>query len=191
MAYQPNIPLATDLISNSQGDLQGNFQAIGSAFNNTGTGFNQVTFEQATLPGAPAAGKGIEFSKLGSADTVLFGADVIPWFINNIGSYPLMPDLLKNGATNDYSFKMGPIQVNCGWITQLNATSTYTITYKTAFSAAVLFKSFQTTNTNPWSNSARMTAVGGAGDLTGCNVVFQFNTTAGVGNYIYYLAIGY
>lgn len=191
MAYQPNIPLGTDLISNSQGDIQGNFQAIGTAFNNTGTGFNQITFQGATAPGAPGVGSGIEFAKLGSADTVLFAANIIPWFINAAGSYPLMPDLLKNVATNDYSFKIGPILINCGWKTQLTGVNSYAITYKTAFSTAVLYKGIQPTNINSWSNGSSVSATGGPADLAGFTAGFQLNTTAGAGSYIYYLAIGY
>jgi hypothetical protein len=52
MTYQANIPLPTDLISNSQSDILNNFQAIGTTyptdhvnFNASGAGFHQkVTF---------------------------------------------------------------------------------------------------------------------------------------------------
>lgn len=42
MAYQANIPLATDQLSQSQGDIQGNFQAIGTWVPVDHTDFNSA-----------------------------------------------------------------------------------------------------------------------------------------------------
>lgn len=52
MAFQPNIPASTDKFSQSQAEIQGNFQAIGTLLNPTG---GEVTFpvqvaDQATSP---------------------------------------------------------------------------------------------------------------------------------------------
>ncbi len=53
MAYKRNIPLATDLISNSQSDLETNFQTIDSGSTGTGPGFarNHVTMTDGTNGG--------------------------------------------------------------------------------------------------------------------------------------------
>lgn len=53
MAYIRNIPQPTDIISNSQGQLLGNFQAIDSGTTQTGIGFsrNHVTMTDATNGG--------------------------------------------------------------------------------------------------------------------------------------------
>lgn len=53
MAYNRNIPAATDLISNSQSQIQGNFQALDSGTTGTGVGFsrNHVTITDATNGG--------------------------------------------------------------------------------------------------------------------------------------------
>lgn len=46
MAYQPTIPLATDRLSQSQGDIQGNFVAISSWVNTDHVDFNTVNAGQ-------------------------------------------------------------------------------------------------------------------------------------------------
>jgi hypothetical protein len=53
MAYNPNIPQPTNLISNSQGDILGNFTAIDSGATGTGIGFsrNHVTMTDGTNGG--------------------------------------------------------------------------------------------------------------------------------------------
>lgn len=53
MSYNNQIPRATDLISNSQGQIQGNFVAIDSGTTQTGTGFarNHVTMTDGTNGG--------------------------------------------------------------------------------------------------------------------------------------------
>lgn len=53
MAYIRNIPAATDLISNSQPQIQGNFNIIDSGTTGTGTGFsrNHITLTDATNGG--------------------------------------------------------------------------------------------------------------------------------------------
>lgn len=53
MSYNRNIPAATDLISNSQSQIQGNFQTIDSGTTGTGVGFarNHVTMTDGTNGG--------------------------------------------------------------------------------------------------------------------------------------------
>jgi hypothetical protein len=53
MAYNNNIPLSTDLISTSQGQILGNFAAIDSGTTGTGIGFsrNHITMTDATNGG--------------------------------------------------------------------------------------------------------------------------------------------
>lgn len=53
MAYNRSIPQATDLISNSQSQILGNFQAIDSGTTGTGAGFsrNHITMTDATNGG--------------------------------------------------------------------------------------------------------------------------------------------
>lgn len=53
MAYNRNIPASTDLISNSQPQIQANFQAIDSGVTGTGVGFsrNHITITDATNGG--------------------------------------------------------------------------------------------------------------------------------------------
>ena len=53
MAYNRNIPASTDLISNSQSQIQGNFQTIDSGTTGTGVGVsrNHVTMTDATNGG--------------------------------------------------------------------------------------------------------------------------------------------
>lgn len=51
MAYKPNIPAATDKLSVSQGDIQGNFQAIDDGNNNVGFAFDHVGLTQVSNVG--------------------------------------------------------------------------------------------------------------------------------------------
>lgn len=184
MAYQPNIPQAANLISNSQGDILGNFTALGTALNYTAGGFNQVPFHTATAP-AIGAEVGIEFAKLGSTGSVLFAAAAIPWFVNAVSSYPLMADLIKAGATADYTFHIGEMIVNCGY-TPLAVANSYTMTFKTPYVAAnrVLFVTSQPIGVQTNAN-------GYATNFTNATITVNFAVNTGPGQNLYYLTIGY
>ena len=104
MAYKPNIPAATDKLSTSQADLQGNFQAIDDGNDNAGfaknhVGLNQVSnvgkhkeidvIAQGSDPTVEAATEGVIYNKQytgGGSPTNFYEL----WYVNNSrGGYPI------------------------------------------------------------------------------------------------------
>lgn len=96
MTYQSNIPLPTDLISVSQGDLKNNFTSLQNTYNVDHFGFNpeanigfhkHVTLpDQTSAAPAPAAGFGAEYAKTVNSETYPF------WRRDGLTTdYPMMP----------------------------------------------------------------------------------------------------
>lgn len=88
MAYQPNIPQATDQLSKSQGDLLGNFQSIQTTFDFDHVDFNAAgngSHNKVTLPiQAPAPAFILPTLGLYASNFVTTGTNEI-FFSNNAG----------------------------------------------------------------------------------------------------------
>jgi|SRR5665213_1496346 len=192
MVYNPNIPQPSDNLSVSQGDILGNFTALNTLFN----GFNQITFNTTSAPSAPSDPVSILHTAASGSSSVLFNGKPVPFFINSVGDYPIMPDLkltstAPGGGYNQidcYSFKIGPVLVNFGRTLQANSKTSYPFTFQTAFSTSVLYRGLVADSINQLSNSYHITATN---SLSAITAVFTSGTSAGANSYLYFLAIGY
>lgn len=184
--YNPNIPQASDLVSNSQGQLLTNFSQLNTQFGvdhsafeaggSNGTGFhNQVTFPTAVVA-APTGVVGIIHDVIAGAGTISFAGKPIPYFANSVGDFPIMPDI-KKGTGNDYSFQIGKLIVNFG--SNVTAGTSATVVFNQPF-----------TNDN---YSVSLTANGISSLLFVTNpITTQLTIRATNGNInCYYIAIGY
>lgn len=125
MSYNPAIPLATDLISDSQADIYNNFQAISTwvqvdhvNFGNPTQGEHlQVTFASKNTPSAPTDPISVLYT--GNSAGVAW-----PFFRNATAIYNILPDPTHTSSdtTENYSFAIGKIKVSYGTIT-LSSTS--------------------------------------------------------------------
>lgn len=145
MVYQQNIPGPTDLISDSQGDLQGNFQAIKAAFD-----INHVTFDasgqgkhkfvempnQGIAPAGNPSGAANEFT-LFSQQTSVGNIQQLWYKRNNEASSYQLTSTNPNPITNGHSFLPGGLLIQWGQVVGApSLTDPVTITYPTSFSAA-------------------------------------------------------
>jgi hypothetical protein len=146
MAYQPNIPLLGDLISNSQGDLNGNFQAIDAGTTATGLGFSRNHISMTT------AGTGGEHYRIDFPD-----ASLVPAPAGTESSiYPALVDakqeLKFKNATNDIKITNsllaaasgqgmlpGGLQIRIGHQNITCNNTNQDATYSLPFPAATLF----------------------------------------------------
>lgn len=148
MTFQPNIPLATDLISSSQDDIKQNFQALNTSwdvnhvgFNSVGAGkHNFVEMPNQTTPGpAGAAGQFVIYSLDDSGQSEL-------WYRRNneATEYQLTgknPSITTAGNTFGYTFLPGGLLIQ--WkICSTNDTGAFgkndgaAITFPIAFSSS-------------------------------------------------------
>ena len=142
MAYKPNIPAATDKLSVSQADLQGNFQAIddGNATPGVGFAFDHVTLTAvsdvgkhkkitfpalsgATLTAAQAATTGNEL-RLYNNSAVLY--------LNNSSGDNFNVTGATNSQANGFMYTWSGHVIRWG---ELTATGTTTVSFPTAFGA--------------------------------------------------------
>lgn len=133
MAYIRNIPLSTDLIANSQPQLNGNFLAIDSGTTGTGIGFsrNHVTITDATNGGLHNR---VDYF-VSVSDPTLSGfiSSLYPKAVNAISEL-----FYKNGtrttqltgpislATSGYSFLPGGLLIKWGSFSGSSGNNTFT-----------------------------------------------------------------
>ncbi len=195
MAYQPNIPLATDLISNSQGDLQGNFQAIDTGTTATGLGFSRNHISMTT------AGTGGEHYRIDFPD-----APAVP--VPGVGStessiYPALiaakQELKFKNATNDIQITNsllttasgqgmlpGGLQIRIGHVNLLCNNTNRDVTYTLPFPVATLFAVAV-----PDSSNIQNVIQFQLGSSDATKAVFGCNQPGSPNISITYLAIGY
>jgi hypothetical protein len=139
MAYLPNIPAAADQISTSQGQIQGNFQSIGTVFDQNHADFNA---------GAGTAGQHTFVQLQPQAPTPAFAG--IPGFWSSTAAGN--PIMAHNAAGNDFDittlvnsivtgdYGQGSLTLPCGLIMkfgkqQASGTGIDSINFTNAFSA--------------------------------------------------------
>jgi len=142
MAYKPNIPAATDKLSVSQGDIQGNFGAIDDGNATPGIGFafdhvtlaavsnvgkhKKVTFPSlsgATLTAAEAATSGNELRIYNNSGAI---------YLNNNSADNFNVTGATNSQTNGFMYTWSGHVIRWG---ELTATGTTTVSFPTAFGA--------------------------------------------------------
>jgi hypothetical protein len=145
MSYNRNIPLSTDLISNSQPSILGNFQAIDSGTTGTGIGFarNHVTMTDATNGGLHNR---IDFYQALTSPTITgFVASEYPKTVTNIELFyknttqdmQITNSLLT--ASSGQGMLPGGLQIRTGIVSGMSANnSAQTITYGLAFPTATI-----------------------------------------------------
>jgi hypothetical protein len=193
--YLNNIPQASDRLSVSQGQFLVNFGQLNTQFgidhvpfNNSGSngsGFHkQVTFT-APVAAAGTGTIGIEHTQNGTG--IQFNGNPIPFFSNSVGDYPMIPDL-KKAAGNDWSFKIGPIIFNMGFISVSAGTfstkGTGTATYQTGFGTTTL-----SATCSQYGTGINNGYTIGSNNNTSMTVTSVLNNQPAFT--VYYLAIGY
>lgn len=158
MAYKPNIPAATDKLSVSQSDLQGNFQAIddGTASPGVGYGYDHITLAAASDVGKHKKVTFVEQSAaptITSTDSALYTLDGGSgfshlYFANSSASYDLSNGVSESAANvsqitfntpslftadKNWQYKVG---ITTG--AQVTVGLAINILYPTAFSATTL-----------------------------------------------------
>ena len=200
MAYNRNIPAATDLISNSQSAIQGNFQAIdsGQTGNPGAIGFsrNHVTMTDATNGGlhhrvdyyqnvaAPTIGAFVsslyprEFPAASSISQLFFKNGVSEYQLTNLGRVTTTPSASGYGLTTPWGIVInwGQIAVGAG-----GPTSGTSLTFQVPFPTSV--DSIIATGINSNGSQGNVTVTGGS--TTGCTLFSANNNT------VYFFAIGH
>jgi hypothetical protein len=190
--YQPNIPLATDKPSVSQGDIETNFQVIDEAWsidhvpleNDTNQGFSNKTsfIAQASDP-TPAAGIGALYVK-----TIAAPGDESLFYVNNDG-----PVIRVTGPTLDAKpvYAMIPGGILLQWGTTTFVVSNLGIIISPAGGVVTLPYSYTANAYNVQLTSTNSNFLAGlvSTNKTSFTVDFLNVTTAGSYNVVW-LAIG-
>lgn len=165
MTFQPNIPLATDLISVSQGDIKNNFTALSTSynvnhidFNVTGSGkhkFVEMPVRTVIPPGLVTA-EGTIYTKLPSGNLQLTQLFYSP--DNSTNEYVLtrtinsVPQFANFGNTTaGWTFAAGGIIIKYGIfanITQNFQTKAYPVAFPTGTIVLALTVNSSDTNTD-------------------------------------------
>ncbi len=194
MPYNRNIPQPTDLISNSQPQILGNFQTIDSGVTGTGVGFsrNHITMTNATNGGLH--NRVDYYQAVASPAIVGFVSSLYPKTVSAIGEL-----FYKNGtadiqitsssltAASGQGFLPGGLQIRSGVMNANGAGLPNAIT--PAFPTACIGVTIVGGNAALPSNLLKVTAIA-AGSFT----AQSFNAStggAGSGEAGYYIAIGY
>lgn len=145
MAYNRSIPQSTDLISNSQSQILGNFQAIDSGTTGTGAGFsrNHVTLTDATNGGLHNR---IDFYQaLASPAISGFVSALYPKTVTNIelfyknGTQDMQLSNSLLAAASGQGMLPGGLQIRTGTVTGFNANNAdHDVFYSLAFPNATI-----------------------------------------------------
>lgn len=197
--YNPLIPLATDRLSTSQGQLKTNFTQLDTQFGvdhsnfNTGSGNGTGFHKQVTLPApiaATASGTiGIIHSVNGTGLT--FNGIPLPFFANFNNSathdYPMLPDLVNTSGSN-YTFTLGNLifKLGTGQFPNSTGSQSATVTYGTAFPTAGLIVLCQSAGVSGINSPIFVSQ----GSITSSFTANRTNASTSQNNF-YYLAIGY
>lgn len=190
MAYLRNIPAATDLISNSQSQIQGNFQIIDSGSTGTGTGFsrnhvtmtdatngglhNRVDFYQAVSAPAISGFTSSAYAKTANSDSQLF-------YKNGTAEMQITNSALS--AASAQGMLPGGLQIRCGTANSFSAdNSNHAIAISPAFPTNSLFI-FTSASNSDYTHAVQTAAVNAS----------SFNAKSNNGGTINFtwLAIGY
>lgn len=196
MTFDPSIPQANDALKASQSALLTNFTQLNAQFGvdhdpfedlgSNGDGkHKQVTFRNVAAPIAQLDPQSILYTKLGTGG--VYTNHVLPFFRNESGELPVLPDLQQSGT--DLGFQFGNMIINFGTGTILSGSSSANVTWKIPFttSAFIALASKNSIGIGPSGLSANLTSSGNA--TTG---TFSANTTLSSGNLpFFYLAIGF
>ena len=186
MAYNRSIPQSTDLLSNNQSQILGNFQAIDSGTTGTGIGFsrNHITMTDATNGGLHNR---IDFYQAVSSPSVSgFASSLYPFTVTNTEVYykntsvdiPITNTLLT--AASGQGMMPGGLQVRCG-SGNSGGTKTVSISFGVNFPTACLSVVSTAEGTDTTQN-----CIPGAANTSG------FTLTTSKTNLTYYwIAIGY
>lgn len=158
MAYNRNIPNATDLISNSQAQLKSNFQAIDSGTTGTGAGFsrNHVTLTDGTNGGLHSKidyYQGLDSPSVGGVSclyaTSITGGRTLGDLYYKIGSNDLQITKSSLTPSAGEGFLPGGLQIRSGTGTiPSGSPGTVTITYATPFPTNTIAVAVSTSNAN-------------------------------------------
>ena len=143
--YTPNIPLGTDNISASQPQIKDNFNVLNTSFGIDHTAFNVVPaagqHKQVTIigpgPGVAPAPLSSVFHSLAATGILNVGKPLAA-FANSVDDYNLMPDLQYTQVAGPpieeiYSFYLGELLSNFGYLTTLLAAFNSKATFQTAY----------------------------------------------------------
>jgi hypothetical protein len=211
MAYQYNIPLATDQLSKSQSDIQGNFNALGVIAGNGSTassslngtvGFNYVylasqatTIPAITFPAGnialysatnPITSKNeLYINKTDQATVVQIPATA------SILSVTSAPALNSAGWT----YLPSGILMKWGFVQLTNAGAPQTITYATGATIPIFTQVFNIQLTQAYASNTtsqnRVFAISTTTAPTTTGFTLTYSGSFDTSTYVYYLAIGY
>lgn len=195
--YSASIPQPTDLISNSQSDILGNFAQLNtqfaidhSAFNTgsgNGTGFHkQITMPTTVAPGAQTNPQSVWHTKAGVGG--VYTNYSLPFFKNQSGDLPLAPDLSSTGT--NYGYQQGNLIYNFGRAEINQGSQSTTVTWKVPFTTSVLMMQMTKDGNGLGSSGNTNTCNATATSLTVGTFTSQTSLASGPMPF-YYLAIGY
>ncbi len=199
MTFNPNIPLPTDLLSVSQGDLKANNIALDASF-----GINHVPFSTATnngkhnfvempvrtlIPAPLAVGEGTIYTKTVTSAELFYTngisaneyrlTRVIPASFSQFGTSTALPSLNGNGG---WTFIAGGLLLQYG---SFNPNTGTTVQFPIAFTGIP----FSVQLTGSASNNSTFRAGVSTGTLTNAQFVFE-GTVNAAWTPIYFIAIG-
>ena len=185
MTYDKDIPNATDLISNSQGQIKQNFQALGTAwpvnhvdFNDVGAGkHNYVEFPNQGADPAGAASEFTLFSKVSGA-----GASEIFYKRDNEATVYQLTGANPSVGVSGYTFLPGALLMQWSFLTGANKNDGAAIVFPKAFSIAPYSLQLTASRNGTSTNVLNATSV--------TNLGFTLRTSTNSNDGVWYLAIG-
>jgi len=199
--YLPGIPLPTDLISSSGPEFKTNFTQLNSQFgvdhipfNNSGsngTGLHkQVTMPITTTPASQTDPQAV-WHLVKSASTI-FTQYSLPFFKNQTGDLPMLPDVVGSGS--NWGFKFGQMIFNFGGgsIPQDGSAelTTWAIPFTTQTFSILACKNGATSGVSALTLTISAEQMASPNSLLGGIFKTSVNLVSGNMGY-YYLAIGY
>lgn len=124
LPYNNNVPQASQTIASTQAPILQNFQSIDTVFDDPTNGnFTMFAVQNVGTPTTtPTDPVGIYHTKNG---TNFFNSHPIPFFMNSVGDYPILPDL-KTSGTN-FGFQIGNIIFNWGALLVSGSSTSVTL----------------------------------------------------------------
>lgn len=191
--YLPNIPLASDLLSKSQGNIRDNFTSANTTF-----GINHLAFDNATanigkhkfvqmpagsLPAGLISGEGTLYTKSSTGSQLYYSPD------NTSNEYQITRTIASTFATFSqipgWTFLPGGMLMQWGQVSTPGAGPSI-VTFPVAFAAASSVYSIQLTARNDGSHSAFNYYVDGAPTTNN----FTYRGTTSSSDTLFWMAIG-
>lgn len=210
MPYQPNIPAATDALRNSQSDIQGNFQSIGTAFEANHGAFNGAIPGQHVVVQMPVnamAPNPFGATDVGLYNLAAFNGNEELFFhpANGDADYPMTASTLSTSnpaeGSDGWSYLSSGLIIKWGTVevTSPNTSASQTITFPVAGDIPVFTTCIQVMispllldvggGTSAWSPSVTYGTVSTVGFHIRCG--FSSALFNPLDSFITYLAIGY